>query len=285
MSPETITDQVNSILDPVDWEPPMPPTDLIFDDGEPLESNRHRIAMNVLIRSLQNAWADRDDFYTGGNMFVYYSRTQAKNREFRGPDFFAVRDVDGTVLRQGWVVWEEEGRYPDIIVELLSESTAQIDKTAKKDLYERVFKTRDYFIYDPFDSSSLKGWHLDAHQKYQPLTPNPEGWLWSETLGFWLGTWEGVIDREPAHWLRFYDPTDHLVLLPEEFAQQRAEQEQQRAEQEQQRAEQAEERLGQEQAAKLAAIARLSEMGLTVEQIAEALSLPLKIVQSGVVAD
>ncbi len=23
------------------WEPPMPPTDLIFDDGEPTESNRH----------------------------------------------------------------------------------------------------------------------------------------------------------------------------------------------------------------------------------------------------
>ena len=26
----------------LDWEPPMLPTDLIFDDGEPLESNRHR---------------------------------------------------------------------------------------------------------------------------------------------------------------------------------------------------------------------------------------------------
>ncbi|HIK12228.1 MAG TPA: hypothetical protein IGS52_18540, partial [Oscillatoriaceae cyanobacterium M33_DOE_052] len=38
-----------------EWEPPMPPTDLIFDDGEPLESNRHRIGMNVLIRSLQQA--------------------------------------------------------------------------------------------------------------------------------------------------------------------------------------------------------------------------------------
>jgi hypothetical protein len=28
------------------WEAPSPPTDLIFDDGVPLESNRHRIAMN-----------------------------------------------------------------------------------------------------------------------------------------------------------------------------------------------------------------------------------------------
>ena len=54
----------------VDWESHKPPTDLIFDDGEPLESNRHRIAMNVLIRSLQQAWADRNDYFTGGNMFT-----------------------------------------------------------------------------------------------------------------------------------------------------------------------------------------------------------------------
>lgn len=44
----------------LNWEPPMPPTDLIFDDGEPLEANRHRIAMNTLIRSLQQAWCDRN---------------------------------------------------------------------------------------------------------------------------------------------------------------------------------------------------------------------------------
>ncbi len=42
------------------WEPPPPPTDLIFDDGEPLESNRHRIAMNVLIRSLHQGYGERD---------------------------------------------------------------------------------------------------------------------------------------------------------------------------------------------------------------------------------
>lgn len=27
-------------------------------------------------------------------MFVYYSRTQAMNRDFRGPDFFVVLDVE-----------------------------------------------------------------------------------------------------------------------------------------------------------------------------------------------
>ncbi len=27
------------------WEPEVPPLDLIFDDGEPAESNRHRIGI------------------------------------------------------------------------------------------------------------------------------------------------------------------------------------------------------------------------------------------------
>lgn len=60
---ELVTNETISQTPVVDWEPPMPPTDLIFDDGEPLETNRHRIAMNVLIRSLQQAWSDRNDFF------------------------------------------------------------------------------------------------------------------------------------------------------------------------------------------------------------------------------
>ena len=72
----------------VDWTPPMPPTDLIFDDGEPLETHRHRIAMNVLIASAHGALTGREDYFTGGNMFVYFSSEQARNRDFRGPDFF-----------------------------------------------------------------------------------------------------------------------------------------------------------------------------------------------------
>jgi len=109
---------VNQII--LDWEPPLPPTDLIFDDGEPLESNRHRIAMNVLIDSALQALSDRSDFFAGGNMFVYYSRNQAMNRDFRGPDFSVALDVAGDLERQGWVVREEEGRYSDVIVELMS---------------------------------------------------------------------------------------------------------------------------------------------------------------------
>jgi Uma2 family endonuclease len=218
------------------WIPEVPLDDLIFDDGEPLESNRHRIAMNALIRSLQQAWADRNDFFTGGNMFVYFNQSQLRNQDFRGPDFFAVLNVDGSKQRQGWVVWEEGGRYPDVIVELMSPSTAQKDVGIKKEIYEQVFQTVDYYVFDPFESASLQGWHLEPDQGYQELVTNEQGWLWCETLGFWLGKWEGTIDRERAVWLRFYDATGALVLLPEEVAQQQVDEERQRVTEERQRA-------------------------------------------------
>jgi Uma2 family endonuclease len=229
----TVTEQTTTTAD--SWNPPLPPTDLIFDDGESLETNQHRVAMNVLIRSYQQYRAEQTDFYVGGNMFIYYSSTQVKNRDFRGPDFFVVLDVDGERERLGWVVWEEEGRYPDVIVELMSPSTANVDLGLKKDLYDRVFKTQDYFVYNPFDATSLLGWHRS--DTYRTIVPDERGWLWCEKLGLWLGTWQGTIDRETLSWLRFYDSTGALVLLPEEAAQQQAEAENQRAESASQRAE------------------------------------------------
>ncbi len=245
MSIEATTEQQRLVKEGLLPEVPLPPTNLVFDDGEPLETNRHRIAMNVLIDSSLQVFQGKTDLFVGGNMFVYYSRNQVMNRDFRGPDFFVVLDVDGNRERLGWVVWEEEGRYPDVIVELLSSSTAQIDRTEKKHIYERTFHTLEYYIYDPFDPKSLEGWRLDARHRYQPLQPSEHNWLWCETLGLWLGLWEGSIRREPptgtCQWLRFYNQDGELILLPEEVAEQerqRAEQERQRAEQEHQRAEQ-----------------------------------------------
>ena len=217
----------------------LPKDELIYDDGEPLETNRHRIAMNVLIDSVYQAFLPRQDFFAGGNMFVYYSSTQRMNRDFRGPDFFVTLNVDGSLDRKAWIVWQENGRYPDVIVELMSDSTANIDKTDKKALYEQIFKTREYYIYDPYDATSLQGWRLNGQQTYAEIVPDQRGWLFCETLKLYLGTWEGKVLNEVAVWLRFYDQQGNLVLLPREEAElehQRAEAERQRAETERQQA-------------------------------------------------
>ena len=194
----------------------------------PLETSWHRTEINLLIDSLRHHWRDHTDYYTGGNMFIYFSFEQARTRPYRGPDFFVVLGVDGSYARDSWIVWEEGGRYPNVIVELLSPSTARIDKTLKKELYEETFRTPDYFCYDP-GQQELLGWRLRGH-RYEPLTPDERGWLWSEELQLWLGTWEGEVSREWDVWLRFYDSEGRLVLLPAEAEHQRAEAERQRAE-------------------------------------------------------
>lgn len=242
----------------------LPPTELIYDDGEPMESNRHRIAMNLLINTIEQEFVERDDFFVGGNMFIYYSTAQVKNKDFRGPDFFLVLDTHRDNSRKAWVVWNENGRYPDVIIELMSPSTAKVDREDKKELYQKVFKTREYYIYDPFEPNSLQGWRLDSNLVYRQIPPNEKGWLWCETTNLWLGTWEGILLKEPAYWLRFYHDDGTLALLPEEVAQLQAQEAQLQAQEAQLQADR------ERKKAELLA-ARLRELGENPENYLESL--------------
>lgn len=245
------------------------------DDGRPVETLRHHTQMVLFRRSLLHAWRGRQDFFVGMDQFVYYSTEQAQSvireinaeygegeepppgkRAYRGPDLFVVRDIDGSYLRQKWVTWMEGGRYPDLIVELLSPSTRHVDLGEKKDLYEQTFRTTEYFVWDPFDPSQFQGWRL-AGEHYQPIEPDKRGWLVSEVLEFWLGPWEGTYDQDQATWLRLYDADEQLVLTTEEAAEERAETAEERAETAEERAEAAE-----AEAARLRArLAELEEEG------------------------
>lgn len=66
---------------------------------------------------------------------AYYSTRQRKLEDLRGPDFFVVLDTE---YKEGksWVVWEEDGKYPNLILEILSDTTAQIDRGLKKQIYQ-----------------------------------------------------------------------------------------------------------------------------------------------------
>ncbi len=211
----------------------FPPGDL-WSDEPPLESDWHRDQIDLLLRLLKWFWRDRQDFYVTGNLTIYYSPNQLKSEYFRGPDFFAVLGTERKD-RKSWVVWQEEGKYPNIIIELLSNSTANVDRNLKKQIYQDTFRTPDYFWFDA-KTLEFQGFHLLDGQ-YQPLSPTPEGWLWSQQLELFLGIHEGN--------LRFFTAEGQLVQLPEEELQDQLAQERQRAEREQQRAEQAEQELEQ----------------------------------------
>lgn len=193
-----------------DFQPPLdvifPPGDL-YSDEPPLESELHLRQIILLLQSLELWWQNRNDFYAAGNLTVYYSPRQRKSEEFRGPDFFVVLDTERKV-RKSWVVWEEYGKYPNLIVELLSDSTASIDKGLKKQIYQDIFRTPEYFWFDP-NNLEFAGFIL-LGGIYQPIEPNPQGLLWSQQLNLYLGVHENK--------LRYFTAEGQLIPTPEEVA-------------------------------------------------------------------
>ncbi|MBW8875298.1 MAG: Uma2 family endonuclease [Acidobacteria bacterium] len=252
------------------------PFELVYDDGEPLETEWHTLQYPILRRLFREVMteAGRTDFYTGGNMFVYFSVEQAREvseemtkglpwRAFRGPDVFWVGGVDPDRERKVWIAWEEGGRLPDVIVELLSPSTAKKDRTEKRDLYARVFRTAEYFLCDP-ETWELEGLRL-ADRFYRPIPPDEQGRLWSEQLGVSFGLWYGALEGRTGEWVRLFRPDGSLVPTPEERAEverQRAEAEHQRAETEHQRAEAERQRAEAAEAEVARLRAALAERGL-----------------------
>jgi Uma2 family endonuclease len=221
---------------------PRFPTDLPETDGEPLETDWHRLAIALLVEAVRYHHRDRNDFFAGGNMFLYFSAEQVRNKDYRGPDFFFVWGVDGARERRYWAVWQENGKYPHVIIELLSPSTAHEDRTTKKSLYEETFRTPEYYLYDP-DTRQLEGWRLHKRNGtlgYDPIEREEHGRLWSGQLELYLGTWDGKFQDVRRTWLRFFDVHGNLIRVGSEAERERAERERLRADREQHRAELAE---------------------------------------------
>ena len=210
----------------------FPPGDLESKEP-PLETELHLRQILLLIQILEDLWQDRQDFYAFGNLTIYYSLEQKKSQDFRGPDFFVVLNTERKP-RKSWTVWEEGGKYPNVIIELLSQSTANVDKTTKKEIYQDTFRTPEYFWFSP-DTLEFQGFHL-VDGKYQDLQPNEQGYLWSEQLQLFLGihqqqlrlfTSEGVLVPTPKEAAKI---AEQRAITAEEIAE--TERQQRQAEQE-----------------------------------------------------
>ena len=214
---------------------PYPPEDLPSEDGENLESNWHRLQMNLLIDIIEWARRGREDFFAGGNMFIYFSEEQVRNQDFRGPDFFLVNGVSHRQDRPYWATWKEAGRYPDLIVELMSPTTKKVDLTTKFAIYEKTFSTREYVAYDP-ESREIAAWRKNDAGVFRPISPDARGRYFLVQADLSIGTWFGAHAQFATTWLRFFDADGNLVPYEGEAEARRADAEAQRADAEAQRA-------------------------------------------------
>jgi Uma2 family endonuclease len=208
--------------------PPRLPTEdeLPYEDGIPMETLRHRLQMELLIRGLDPWAAAQGDVFVSGNQFVYFSADQLRGQDFRGPGVFVACGVSRRE-RKSWVVWEE-GKAPDVVIELLSETTAEQDKGIKRLIYQDQLRVANYYWLDPFNVEDRSGFTLEG-RRYVPLPRDKDGCLPVPSLNLRLCLWQGEYLGVETTWLRWADD-QCLLPLPEEAQRQRADQEQQRAE-------------------------------------------------------
>jgi Uma2 family endonuclease len=160
------------------------------------ETPQHRKNMTDTIEALDQHFAGDPLVYVSGNMFVYY--VPGDRLRHVAPDVFLVRGIPKNPERRRYLVWEE-GKGPDFIVEMTSESTREEDIDDKFDIYQDWMKVPEYFLFDPYAEylkPPLRGYRLVAGV-YQPIEP-VNGRFPSEVLDLHLERHGGQ--------LRLYDP-------------------------------------------------------------------------------
>ncbi len=116
-------------------------------DGKPMaETELHRNLMIDLIQTLEAHFAADPMVYVSGNLMLFYE--EGNKRKHISPDVFVVRGVVKGPLRDYYLLWEE-GKGPDVAIELTSKTTRSEDIKKKMALYRDVLRIAEYFLFDP----------------------------------------------------------------------------------------------------------------------------------------
>ena len=140
-----------------------------------------------------------------------------------------------------------------------------MDSGEKRDLYARVFNSREYFYYGADDPDlpgryrdELVGLRLSASGSYETIEPDPRGLVWSEVLGAYIGRWDGFYEDGEKRWIRLYDSHGRLIPTGEETERRRADEVRRRADEERSQA-------GEERRQKEAALAEVARLRAQLE--------------------
>jgi Uma2 family endonuclease len=186
---------MTAIANPVTTKVPIKEIDYPTSDGRPMgETDLHRSVMVDAIDTLKLHYAGQLVYVTG-NILVYYR--PGNRRRHVSPDVMVVRGLEQR-NRESYLLWEE-GRAPNVVIEVTSESTREEDLDDKLEIYRDEIGVAEYFLFDPrseYLNPALQGHRLSRGHS-EPILP-VGGRIPSGELGLELAA-EGSQ-------LRFFDP-------------------------------------------------------------------------------
>ena len=171
-------------------------------DGEPLaETDFQFYPLTHTVHALSQRYRDRNDVYVAGNMLMYYRMNDNEVRV--APDVFVVFGVPNH-RRDSYIIWRENGKAPDFVLEVASPSTYVRDMTEKRDIYAS-FGVIEYWRFDP--TGTLFNPPLEADRlaggEYQSIPTATDA---SGILRGYSAVLELEICVRPELELKLYDP-------------------------------------------------------------------------------
>lgn len=182
---------------PMVWKNGYPTT-----DGKPMaETDWHRNLMVDLIQILKLWYADNPRVYVTGNMLLFYE--EGNRRKHKSPDVFVVKGI-ANYDRPNYLLWEE-GKGPDVTIEITSSSTKREDVEEKFRFYRDTLRVKEYFLFDPLGDyldPPIQGYRL-RNGEYRRIR-FVDGRLPSQVLRLHL--------ERCGKEMRLYDPLTHRWL-------------------------------------------------------------------------
>jgi Uma2 family endonuclease len=184
--------------------------DLPDSDDTPVDNQLQHLIPGLLEAILAIIWANRQDWYFGVDMGVYYDPDQPAIV----PDGFlslGVERVFDEDLRLSYVLWEEN-IVPIMVLEVVSHKRRG-EYSTKKKMYAEL-EVLYYVVYNPRRRKKppLEVYHL-VNGEYVLLSGNP---VWLPELNLGIGRERGTYQGITREWLYWYDEQGERLLTPEE---------------------------------------------------------------------
>ena len=193
-------------------------------DDIPVDNELQILIPNLLLAILALIWQNREDWFFGINMGLYY----APNQPAIVPDGFLSLGVERFVGENGrlsYVFWEEDGIAPILALEVVSKTYSgeyeqkRIDYAKLGILY--------YVIYAPTRLRRNKK-RLEVYRLVEGEYVLQSGdIIWMPEINLGIGRERGTYQGLMREWLYWYDQAGNRYQTPEEVTQQQQSQLQQ----------------------------------------------------------
>ncbi|PHM11397.1 Uma2 family endonuclease [Nostoc sp. 'Peltigera malacea cyanobiont' DB3992] len=216
----------------ISWE--ALPADFHLED-EPVENTGQPLLAGALRESLEISGFIQPQMLIASN----FGLCATINGQFiaKAPDWVYVPSVNQVLGERKSYTPNLDGDIPAIVMEFLSDteggeySFKRTYPPGKWFFYEQILQVPIYIIFDP-NGGLLEFYQLE-NRRYELKQPDENGRHWIDSMGLFLGTWQGTKEARTGYWLRWWDEAGNLLL----WAVEQIEQERQRAEQERQQKE------------------------------------------------